>query len=243
MAIYSFTQAKGGPGTTTLAANLSNVWPRYNRILVELAPSGGTIAWSMGFEALSAPGNPMSDSLAQGGYDFANPSGSPKPLSISEPSEWQLPVLPAPMIPDYPPPGEKMWWQRRAELITSARMDVICDLGVVMPEHLGIHNRVLNASTLIVAVARDLHEARFAAKRLALYHDRLALVVISSLRSLPEEIASETGCACLSVLPRDDAIAENLWRGVLVVEQKKQPKQVKEYSAAVADLADKIAGE
>ena len=239
MAIYSFTQAKGGPGTTALAANLTNVWPNHNRILVELAPSGGTLAWSMGFAALSAT---AVESLAKGGYDFADPSGSPKPLNASDPSEWQLPVLPAPMIPDYPPPGEKMWWQRRAELITSARMDVICDLGVVMPEHLGIHNRVLNASTLIVAVARDLHEARFAAKRLALYHDRLALVVISPLRSLPEEIASETGCACLAVLLRDETIAENLWRGVVVVEQKKQPKQVKEYSAAVADLADKIAG-
>ncbi len=239
MAVYAFTQVKGGAGTTTLAANLANAWPNQGRVLLELAVGGGALARSMGYDTLPAA---TVENPAQGIYDFAVDQDRPKPLQGTDPSSWLLPVLPAPQIPDYPHPGEKMWWQQRVEFATGTDLDVICDLGPVAPEHLMIHNRIMNAATVVVAVVRNLHDARFAAKRLALYHDKLALVMISPFRTLASEVSEAAGSACLQILPWDDAVAENLWRGILLIEQKKQPKPVKEYASAVAELAEKIAG-
>ena len=127
------------------------------------------------------------------------------------------------------------------DLTTQTDMDVICDLGLVAPEHLIIHNRVLNASIVIVAVARNSSEAKAAVKRLARYRDRLAVVLSSKLKSLPVEITEGVGCECLAVLPYDDAIADNAWRNILVSQSKAKP--VRDYLAAVFNLAEKLGGE
>jgi len=237
MPIYAFTQIKGGNGTTTLAANLAYHWPNPGRILLELGITGGSLAQMTGVD-MTPPPSPKS--LVEEGYDLAHEGGPLPRLSSMDKKDWQLPVLPAPAIPDFPHPGGKMWWQSRVDLATQTDMDVICDLGLVAPEHLVIHNRVLNASIVVVAVARNRSEAKAAVKRLARYRDRLAVVVISKLRSLPLEISEEVGCECLAVLPHDGAIEENTWKNILVSPSKSKP--VKEYLAAVAALGEKLGG-
>lgn len=237
MAIYTFTQVKGGNGTTTLAANLAYQWPKPNRILVELGITGGSLAQMMGFD-IAAPSSPKN--MVEEGYDLAY-EGELTRLSSLDKKEWLLPALPAPAIPDFPHPGEKMWWQSRVDLATQTDMDVICDLGLVAPEHLIIHNRILNASIVIVAVAKNSFEAKAAVKRLARYRDRLAVVIISKLRSLPVEITEEVGCECLAVLPYDDAIADSTWRNILVSPSKAKP--VREYLAMVSELGEKLGGD
>ena len=237
MAIFSFTQIKGGNGTTTLSANLAELWPNPDRILMEMGVGGGNLGWTMGYD-LAAPSAPTS--LTEDGYDLVPEDGPPRRLSEIDKKDWQLPVLPAPMIPDFPPPGEKMWWQKRAELATQTEMDVICDLGVCVPEHLTIHNRVLNASISVIAVAASSEEAKVAVKRLAKYRDSLAVVIISKYKSTPAEITGLVGCPCFAVLPRNDAIAESAWRNVLASDKSKQGR---EYLTAVAALAHRLRGE
>lgn len=237
MPLFAFTQMKGGLGTTTLAANLTNLWPNQNRILVELGITGGDLSWAMGFD-IQSPASPQS--LTRDGFDFGADMEPVPNLSDVPQKEWELPVMPAPVIPDFPRPGEPMWWQTRVDLMTSNHMDVIADLGRIAPEHLGIHNRVLNAATAVVAVVRNLSEAKAAVRRLAMYQDRLAIVMISKLRSLPEEITEATGCTCLGVLPFDDAIGSNTWRNILVTSAK--TKSAKNYLDATARLAQTLGG-
>lgn len=134
-----------------------------------------------------------------------------------------------------------MWWQRRVDLALSTTLDVIVDLGRVAPEYLALHNRVLNTATIILAVVRNMDEARRIVARLTLYQDRLAIVVISKLRSTPQEITEATGCACAGVLPFDDEIANHLWRNMLVTESKaKRPSRL--YLDGVNQLASYLRG-
>ncbi len=237
MSIFTFTQIRGGVGATTLAANLTNLWSNPNRIMVELGITGGDLARIMDFDA-HASTSPTT--LVDGGKDFGQANNHLVGLSETSTDKWELPVLPAPIMPDFPNPGEKMWWQNRVDLMLSAHTDVIVDMGRVAPEHLGIHNRVLNASTAIVVVVRNISEAVAAASRLAMYQDRLALVMINKLYSLPSEISEATGTTCVNVLPWDDAITANMWRNVLV--SKAKAKSVKQYLQATSDLAIYLGG-
>ena len=237
MPVFALTQMKGGVGATTLAANLTNLWPSQSRILVELGITGGDLAWTMGFD-IHPPESPQS--LTREGFDFGVDIDPVPNLSDVPQDEWELPTMPAPAIPDFPRPGESIWWQKRVDIITQTNMDVIVDLGRIAPEHLGIHNRVLNAATAVVAVVRNLPEAKAAVNRLAMYQDRLAIVIISRLRSLPEEITQATGTTCLGVIPFDEAIASNTWRNVLVTPSK--TKSIKNYLDATASLAKALGG-
>ena len=232
MPIFAVTQMKGGVGATTLAVSLTNLWPNQSRILVELGITGGELTNTMGF-SIQPPASPKS--LTRDGFDFGADLNPVPSLSDVPQDEWELPVMPAPAIPDFPHPGDPMWWQKRVDLITQTNLDVIADLGRIAPEHLGIHNRVLNAAIAIIAVVRNLPEAKAAVSRLAMYQDRLAIVMISKLRSLPEEITEATGCTCFGVLPFDDAIASNTWRNILVTPAK--TKSVKNYLDATTKLA------
>lgn len=232
MAIFAFTQIRGGVGATTLVANLTNLWPNPNRILVELGVTGGDIARIMGFSTLASP-SPIT--IIDDGRDFGQDDSQPVALSEITNDKWELPVLPAPVMPDFPSLGEQIWWQKRVDLILQSHMDVIVDMGRITPEHLGIHNRVLNAATVIVVVVRSIDEAIAAASRLAMYQERLALVMINKLRSLPEEITDATGIHCVNVLPYDDAIPDNTWHNLLV--NKAKAKSVRQYLQAVSDLS------
>ena len=236
MAVFALTQVKGGVGTTTLAASLTRAWPHRMRILVELGIAGGDLARIMDFDA--AP-SPVSPGLVEDGFDFGHLSGLRK-LAGTTPESWELPVLPAPPTPDFPRSGETMWWQNRADLMLASHGDVIADLGRVAPEHLGIHNRVLNAATAIVVVIHSLSEGISAASRLAMYQDRLAMVMISKLRSLPEEVSDATGAPCVGVLPWDDSIAAAAAGNVLVVRSRAKP--VKQYLAGASELAHYLGG-
>ena len=133
-----------------------------------------------------------------------------------------------------------MWWQSRVDLILGSGIDVIVDLGRVAPEHLGIHNRVLNAATAIVAVVGSLSEGVAAASRLSMYSERLAIVLINKLRSLPEEVTEATGATCVGVLLRDDAIGAATSPNILVTHARAKP--VKQYLDATATLARYLGG-
>ena len=235
MAIYAFTQIRGGVGATTLIANLTNLWPKPNRIMVELGVTGGDVAGIMGFNTLVPPSPPA---ILDDGKDFGQED--PRPLSEIANDKWELPVLPAPVMPDFPNLGEQIWWQKRVDLILQSHMDVIVDMGRIAPEHLGIHNRVLNAATVVVAIVRSTDEAIAAASRLAMYQERLALVMINKLHSLPEEITEATGIHCISVAPWDYAIEDNTWRNLLVAKAK--AKSVKQYLLAASELAVFLGG-
>lgn len=238
MSIFALTQVRGGVGATTLAANLAYLWPPgTDRILVELGVTGGNLTWTMGFD-IQAPPSPQS--LTRDGFDMGRQTANPPTLGEVKSEDWVFPVLPAPEIPDFPLPGQQTWWQRRVDLMLETHMDVIVDLGTVAPEHLVIHNKVLNAATGIIAVARNLSEAKAALRRLAMYQDRLAVVIISTLKSLPSEVSEEIGCECLDVLPFDDAIVEKTWRNVLVGQSKTKP--VRQYVEAVSKLAKTMGG-
>jgi len=242
MALVALTQVAGGVGTTTLAANLTTLWPVDTRILLELGITGGSLMRVMGFDA-QASGVPASLSdLVGDGYDLGLSEVSAPGLAGLAPEKWELPVAPAPVIPDFPHPGEPIWWQRRVDLALSANLDVIVDLGRVAPEHMGIHNRVLNASTIVLVVVRNIEEARHAVARLTLYRERLAIVVISRFRSTPEEITDATGgVLCAEVLPFDEDIAIHLWRNMLVTEPKAK-KPSKHYLDGVSHLATYLRG-
>jgi MinD-like ATPase involved in chromosome partitioning or flagellar assembly len=239
MEVIAITQVAGGVGATVLAANLTNLWPVPNRVLMELGITGGALLRVMGFEHQLGTAD-FAD--IKDGYDLGTPETVAPKLAELGPEEWELPVLPAPGIPDFPRPGQPFWWQQRLELAFNSPLDVICDLGVVAPEHLGIHNRVLNAASVILVVVRTIDEARHAVARLSLYKDRLALVVVSRLRSLPEEITqAASGVVCAGVLPFDDDITRYLWRNMLVVDSK--AKQVRRYLEEVGRLATYLRGE
>ena len=237
MAVFALTQVKGGVGATTLAANLTSLWPHRMRILVELGITGGDLARIMGFE--TPPATSAGD-LVEDGFDFGHLDGAFPKLADTAPETWELPVLPAPATPDFPHPGEAMWWQKRVDLILGSHIDVIADLGRVAPEHLGIHNRVLNAATAIVAVVGSLSEGIAAASRLSMYSERLAMVMINKLYSLPEEVTEATGATCVGVFPRNDAIASSASRHIVVTHARSKP--VKQYLDAVAKLADYLGG-
>ena len=237
MAIFTFTQISGGVGATTLIANLTNLWANPSRIMVELGITGGDLARIMNFNALAST---SPSTLVENGKDFGQANSQPIGLSELPTDKWELPVLPAPVMPDFPNPGEKMWWQKRVDLMLSAHMDVIVDMGRIAPEHLGIHNRVLNASTAIAVVVRDTSEAVAAASRLAVYQDRLAIVVVNKLYSLPSEISEATGTPCVNVFLWDGAITANTWRNVLVAKAK--AKSVKQYLQATSELAVYLGG-
>jgi hypothetical protein len=242
MALVVLTQVAGGVGTTTLAANLTNLWPLHPRILLELGITGGSLMQVMGFDA-QASNTPasLSDLLADG-YDLGLSEVQAPSLAGRNPERWELPVVPAPVIPDFPRPGEPMWWQKRVDLALSTNLDVIVDLGRVAPEHMGIHNRVLNTAAIILVVVRNIEEARRAVARLTLYQDRLAIVVISRLRSMPQEVTDATGgVLCAEVLPFDEDIATHLWRNALVTESKAK-KPSKQYLDGVSHLAHYLRG-
>lgn len=232
MAIYAFTQIRGGVGATTLIANLTNLWPNPNRIMVELGVTGGDVAKIMGFNTLATT---SPTAILDDGKDFGQEDPHPPALSEITNDKWELPVLPAPVMPDFPSPGEQIWWQKRVDLILQSHMDVIVDMGRIVPEHLGIHNRVLNAATVVVVVVHSTNEAIAAASRLAMYQERLALVMINKLHSLPEEVTEATGIHCVNVLPWDDAIEENTWHNLLVTKAK--TKSVRQYLQAASELA------
>ena len=235
MTIFAFTQISGGVGATTEIANLTSMWPNPNRIMVELGATGGDVARIMGF---NTPASPSPTGILDDGRDFGQED--PRPLSEITNDKWELPVLPAPVMPDFPSLGEQIWWQKRVDLILQSHMDVIVDMGRIAPEHLGIHNRVLNAASVVVVVVRSIDDARAAASRLALYQERLALVMINKLRSLPDEITEATGIHCISVAPWDYAIEDNTWRNLLVTKAKAKP--VKAYLQAASDLVTFLGG-
>jgi MinD-like ATPase involved in chromosome partitioning or flagellar assembly len=243
MEVVAVTQVAGGVGATVLAANLTNLWPVPNRVLMELGITGGSLMRVMGFENQLGSAEVVPSDIVKDGYDLGTPDAVAPKLAELEPEHWELPVLPAPGIPDFPRPGNPFWWQQRVELALDARLDVIVDLGVVAPEHLGIHNRVLNAASVVLVVVRTIDEARHAVARLSLYRDRLALVVVSRLRSLPEEITQATeGVVCAGVLPFDDDITRNLWRNMLVMDSKAK-KPSRQYLEEIGRLATYLRGD
>jgi hypothetical protein len=205
--------------------------------MVELGVTGGDVAKIMGFNTLASP-SPVS--ILDDGKDFGQEDPHPPALSEITNDKWELPVLPAPVMPDFPSLGQQIWWQKRVDLILQSRMDVIVDMGRIAPEHLGIHNRALNAVDTIVVVVRSTDEAIAAASRLAMYQDRLALVMINKLHSLPDEVTEATGTHCINVLPWDDAIEENTWRNLLVTKAK--AKSVRQYLQATSELANFLGG-
>ena len=80
MAVFALTQVKGGVGATTLAANLTSLWPHRARILVELGITGGDFARIMGFDtpAVSSP-----TALVDDGFDFGHLDGAfPNPTFV-----------------------------------------------------------------------------------------------------------------------------------------------------------------
>jgi hypothetical protein len=196
----------------------------------------------MGFDAQASDVPATPSDLAKFGYDLGLSESQAISLASLAPEKWELPVVPAPIMPDFPRPGEPIWWQRRVDLALDANLDVIVDLGRVAPEHMGIHNRVLNAAAIILVVVRNMNEARHAVARLTLYRERLAIVVISKLRSTPQEITDATGGhACAGILPFDDDIASHLWQNALVTESKaKRPSRL--YLDAVGELATYLRG-
>ena len=237
MAVFALTQVKGGVGVTTLAANLTSLWHHRMRILVELGITGGDLARIMGADAHDAS---SPTGLVDDGLDFGHLDGTLPKLAGTASETWALPVLPAPSTPDFSRPTEPMWWQGRVDLILASRMDVIVDLGRVAPEHLGIHNRILNAATAIVAVTRSLSEGVAAASRLSMYQDRLAIVMINKLYSLPEEVAEATGATCAGVLPWDDSIAASSPADIVLTRPRAKP--AKQYLADAAKLAQYLGG-
>jgi len=242
MSVIAITQVAGGVGATTLAANLTNVWPSHSRILMELGVTGGSLVQTMGFDSRACEIPPTLSDLVTNGYEFGSSGDKPSSLSYGNREEWELPVVPGPIVPDFPHPGEPSWWQRRVDLAVESNLDVIVDLGRVAPEHMIIHNRILNSAAVILVVVRNINEARTAMSRLTLYQDRLAIAVISRLRSSPQEISDALeGRDCAEVLRFDDDIADHLWRGTLVTESKiKKPR--KEYLDAVNRLAVYLKG-
>ncbi len=239
MPIFAFTQVKGGVGTTSLAANVTNLWPENGRIMVELGITGGSILRTMGYDpalCASRPANPILD-----GLDLGHEGQVPPSLQEVPQDSWELPMLAAPAIPDFPHPGEPMWWQERVDLMIGTNLDVIADLGTVAPEHLAIHNRVLNASAAVIAVARNQAEALAAVGRLAQYRDRLAVVMMSELYSLPDEVGGAIGCPCAGVLPWDPAIPASMWRGMLATSTRVKP--ARRYFEAARNLATYLRGE
>ena len=237
MSVIAITQVAGGVGATTLATNLTNVWPAHSRILMELGVTGGSLIQIMGFDSRSCVIPPTLTDLVTNGYEFGSEGNTPASLSYGDMEEWELPVVPGPVVPDFPRPGEPAWWQRRVDLAVESNLDVIVDMGRVAPEHMIIHNRILNSAAVILVVVRNVSEARTAVSRLTLYQDRLAIAVISRLRSSPQEISEQLdGRECAEVLRFEDDIADHLWRGTLVTESKiKKPR--KEYLDAVNQLA------
>jgi hypothetical protein len=204
---------------------------------MELGVTGGSLVQIMGFDSRACEIPPTLSDLVTNGYEFGSSGDKPLSLSLGDIEDWELPVVPGPVVPDFPRPGEPSWWQRRVDLAIESNLDVIVDMGRVAPEHMIIHNRILNSAAVILVVVRNVNEARAAMSRLTLYQDRLAIAVVSRLRSSPQEISDALdGRDCAEVLRFDDDIADHLWRGALVEESKvKKPR--KDYLDAVNRLA------
>lgn len=233
MGLFVFTQMTGGVGTTTVAANTTYMWPNRRRMLIELGITGGDLMQKMDLSITSA----VSNDLIESGWDIGKDS-DPIPLSKLHEDAWELPAILAPAIPGVPSPGQPTWWENRMTMATRSDMDIICDIGKVAPEHLIMHNQVLNVATVIVGVIGKLSDAKIVGERLAAYRDRLALLLVSPQKTLPQEVTDTTGVQCLGVLPRNPDIENRFWKNILVSDDRKS----RDYHNGIASLAMKLGG-
>lgn len=226
-----------------LAVNLAHteIWPRNERLLLPLNPAdSGDLFFRFGFLEQHSIYLSQEDllnestSLAGVSFDIGVPNRrAPLPIPNADPSKWILPVLPQPSFTSAPSPTAPPWWDTVLSKATTLDLDLIIDVGRLLPDYMGIDRRVfeyVDQVYLLVTSEWELRKAQVVASK---YSQKIVIVLVGAMAMNESEVVS-FGFKKTLEMPWSKKIEDEFARVTIATHGK--PRVMRPYLELLAEM-------